>query len=119
MKLLLFCIAIVIILATALSICSCTETDQIAFIMNNPSRFNGQTVDINGAVENTIWDSAVSRGAYQVFDGSGDIWVVTDQALPSKGIEVNVKGTLAVLLRSVMRHWAPSLTKPSGTEIYF
>ena len=95
MKLLLLCIAIVIILATALSICSCTETDQIAFIMNNPSRFNGQTVDINGAVENTIWDSAVSRGAYQVFDGSGDIRVVPDQALPSKGIEVNVKGTLA------------------------
>ena len=63
--------------------------------MNNPSQFDGQTVDINGTVENTIWDSAVSRGAYQVFDGSGDIWVVTDQALPSKGIEVNVKGTLA------------------------
>lgn len=88
-------IAIVVILVATLSVCGCTQADQIAFIINDPSQFNGKTVDISGSVENILWNSNTSNGAYQVFDGSGDIWVVTNQNPPAKGANVTVKGTLS------------------------
>jgi hypothetical protein len=62
--------------------------------MNNSSQYNGKTVDISGSVQNTLWKANAAFSAYQIFDGSGDIWVVTSADPPAKGTKVNVKGAV-------------------------
>ena len=113
-----FFTAIVVILVATLSVCGCTQADQIAFIINDPSQFNGKTVDISGSVENILWNSNTSNGAYQVFDGSGDIWVVTNQNPPAKGRNVTVKGTLSSHSHSMGKRWHRLLMKLREIETF-
>jgi hypothetical protein len=84
-----------IILAMTLSISGCTKIDKISDITNNSAQYNGKTVNISGYVGNTLWSDLTGRGAYQVDDGAGNIWVVTGKTPPTKGVKINVKGTVS------------------------
>ena len=95
MKRIYFIIVVGFILATMLSISGCTKTDKITDITSNSDQYNGKTVNIGGYVGNTIWNALTSRGAYQVNDGSGNIWVVTSKEPPVKGVKVSVTGTVS------------------------
>ena len=57
-------------------------------------------VGIKGTVGNTSRVSFLSKGAYQVGDGTGNIWGTTSQPSPEKGASISVRGTaqLAVSL---------------------
>lgn len=64
----------------------------IGDIMANPSMYQGDEVSFKGTVGETVWLAALTKGAYQVGDETGTIWVVTSQPPPQEGTSVSVKG---------------------------
>jgi len=36
----------------------------------------------------------IRGGAYKIDDGTGSIWVVTDGSVPTKGVQIGVKGVI-------------------------
>lgn len=59
-------------------------------ILADPSRYSDKNVTIKGQVTESY--SVLGRGAYQVDDGTGRIWVVSDKGVPRQGARVSVKG---------------------------
>ncbi|MCR4394793.1 MAG: hypothetical protein NUV31_10525, partial [Dehalococcoidales bacterium] len=78
----------------------CTHTDKIGDILADPLKYEGKTVHIAGYVGNTVWFSALTRGAYELGDGTGKtIWVVTSQPPPSNGAKISVSGTVSTAFK--------------------
>ena len=95
MKRIYFIVIAVILLTMTLSVSSCSKLIKTGDITANSAQYDGTTVNISGYVEDTLWNALTSRGAYQVNDGSGNIWVVTSQNPPAKGVKVNVTGMVS------------------------
>lgn len=71
----------------------CKGTTTIKALLDDPGRFNGQTVRIAGEVQQSA--GALSIGAYQVNDGTGTLTVVSQTGgAPRQGAKVGVEGTL-------------------------
>jgi hypothetical protein len=70
----------------------------IADIEANPSKYQNKTVKITGIVRDAdglnIPILGVRGGCYKLDDGTGSIWVCTDESVPTKGSEISVKGKL-------------------------
>jgi hypothetical protein len=70
----------------------------IADIEANPSKYQNKTVTIVGIVRDAdginIPIIGISGGCYKIDDGTGSIWVCTEDGVPTKGAEVKVKGKL-------------------------
>jgi hypothetical protein len=49
-------------------------------------------VKLSGSVVDSY--SLVGRGAYQLDDTTGRLWIVSDRGVPRRGAKVNVKGTV-------------------------
>lgn len=77
---------------------ACPERTTIADIERNPSRYQNKTVAIAGRVTDSygvnIPGTPVRGGAYKVEDGTGSIWILTEDAVPSRGSEIGVKGVV-------------------------
>lgn len=92
--------ALLIAIAFALGIFAtgCPQRRSIADIEADPGRYNGKEVVIVGVVTDSyglsIPGTGISGGAYKVDDGTGSIWVLTDQSVPGKGAELGIKGTV-------------------------
>ncbi|MFC1894115.1 hypothetical protein ACFLYR_08935 [Chloroflexota bacterium] len=87
-----------ILIIWALFICvlsslGCSST-KIGDILDNASQFEGKEVSIKGTVGETIWFGLLERGGYQLGDGTGNIWIITNQPPPEKGKSISVKGTV-------------------------
>ena len=67
-------------------------TKSINHVLSDPGRYRDQEVTIGGRVSNSF--SIVGRGAYEVDDGSGRLWVVSDHGVPRKDARVSVTGTI-------------------------
>lgn len=64
----------------------------IKTLLDDPARFNGQTVQIQGNVEGSV--GALGLGTYQMNDGTGTLRVVSKSGgAPRAGANVGVKGT--------------------------
>jgi hypothetical protein len=61
-------------------------------ITADPSRYRTDEVKISGEVLDSY--SIGSRGIYHVDDGSGRLWVYSDNGVPRKGAQVSVWGTI-------------------------
>jgi len=72
----------------------CATTDKIGDILANPSHYEGKEVSVRGTVGDTMWLALLGKGAYQVGDGTGNIWVTTSQPPPQKGQPASVRGTV-------------------------
>lgn len=87
-----------IALFAALFAAACPERTSIADIEANPSRFLDKEVAIAGTVSDSygvsIPGTPIRGGAYKISDGTGSIWVLTDEAVPSKGTQIGVKGRI-------------------------
>ena len=59
-------------------------------IIADPSRYVNREVRVSGAVVDSY--SLTSRGAYRIDDGTGQIWVVSDNGVPRRTARVSVKG---------------------------
>ncbi|HUR97423.1 MAG TPA: hypothetical protein VMZ26_05070 [Pyrinomonadaceae bacterium] len=77
---------------------ACPDRTSIADIEANPSRYQNKEVVIAGTVRDSygvnIPGTRVRGGAYKIDDGTGSIWIVTEDAVPTKGAQVGVKGII-------------------------
>jgi hypothetical protein len=77
-------------LAIAALSCGCEKTN-ISDILQNPVPFEGNPITIAGKVAESA--PAAMPSAYEVDDGTGQIWVVTEKiVLPPKGSQIAVTG---------------------------
>ncbi len=70
--------------------CAALFATKIGDIQKEPGRWDGRTVTIAGKVTGT--HNLLVVKYYQVDDGTGEIAVVTNSALPNEGDHVRVKG---------------------------
>jgi hypothetical protein len=81
----------VLAVAALLSL-SCGGTTPIKTLLDDPGRYDGQTVRISGDVQNSV--GVLGYGAYTVNDGTGTLSVVTQGGgAPRDGATVGVEGT--------------------------
>jgi hypothetical protein len=89
---------IVLIAAAGILAAGCPERTSIADIERNPSKHADKEVVIAGVVKDSyglsIPGTNVRGGVYKVDDGTGSIWVVTENTVPAKGSEIGVRGTI-------------------------
>lgn len=71
---------------------ACPGTKPIQELLDDPSRFDGQTVRIAGEVKESI--GALGLGIYQIDDGTGILTVVSKDGTgaPREGARVGVEG---------------------------
>ena len=92
--------AILVSLALAIGLfaAACPERRTIRDIEANPSRYYDKDVAIIGVVKDSYGISVpgtpIRGGAYKIDDGTGSIWVVTEDTVPTKGTEIGVTGTI-------------------------
>jgi len=93
-KTLLLCMA----LATVAFATACPERRSIADLESNPSKYLNKEVAVAGTVRDSYGLSlpiaGVRGGIYKIDDGSGSLWVVTQNSVPTKGTQIGVKGRL-------------------------
>jgi hypothetical protein len=71
----------------------CAAHTKISDINKDPGRFAGREVTVSGHTSQSF--GALSNGAFQVDDGSGTIWVVSQNfGVPGNGSKVTVTGTV-------------------------
>jgi hypothetical protein len=76
-------------LAAAILLSGC-GTVKIGRILDDPGRFQNRVVRVDGVVDASF--GAVVAGVYQVEDGSGKIYVLSNGQVPGKGARVSVTG---------------------------
>jgi membrane protein implicated in regulation of membrane protease activity len=75
----------------ALLLVAC-EKKTINQIKADPNRYAKHEVGIEGQVVRSY--SVLGKGAYEVDDGTGKLWVVSDKGVPRTGTRVAVKGKI-------------------------
>ncbi len=75
----------------ALAMSGC-EQKTINQIKADPSRYSNHEVAIVGNVVRSY--SVLGRGAYEVDDGTGKLWVVSERGVPREGAKIVVRGTI-------------------------
>ena len=76
---------------------SCASVTPINQLLNDPSRYDGKTVRIEGEVKGAVGGLGV--GAYEVRDSTGSLAVVSDKGDPPRtGAKIGVKGKFQALL---------------------
>lgn len=84
---------LLVVISSALVLAAC-EQKNINQILADPHRYAHREVGIIGNVVQSY--SVLGRGAYQIDDGTGKLWVVSynGQGVPRKGARVGVKGKI-------------------------
>ncbi len=80
------CLLLLSIVALGASCASVT----INKVLSDPARYRDKQVTVSGQVSDSF--SVASRGAYKIRDGSGELWVISEQGVPRTGAEVKVTG---------------------------
>jgi hypothetical protein len=78
---------VVLLLVMSAAACAAGSVNQV---LADPSRYRDRDVTVTGEVSDSF--SVMSRGAYRIKDGSGQLWVVSDHGVPRNGARVEVKG---------------------------
>lgn len=88
-----------LVLLAGLLLIACPERTTIGDIEANPSRYQNKEVVIAGTVRDSyginVPGTRIRGGAYKIDDGTGSIWILTDEGVPTNGAQVGVKGILA------------------------
>ncbi|MFN3326408.1 MAG: hypothetical protein ACK5AZ_23165 [Bryobacteraceae bacterium] len=77
-------------LAAGILVLSGCGTTKIGRILDNPHRYHNRNVRVQGTVTNSF--GAVVAGIYQVDDGTGRLYVLSNRGAPRKGARVRVQG---------------------------
>jgi hypothetical protein len=89
-------LAMISILAVGLLATACPERHTIRDIEANPSKYSNKDVAIVGVVKDSyglsVPGTPIRGGAYKIDDGTGSMWVVTENTVPTKGTEIAVSG---------------------------
>lgn len=98
MKKMMKAISLGLVLMMGLLMTACPQRESIAGIEANPSKYYNKEVGIAGTVRDSyglnIPLTQIRGGIYKVDDGTGSIWVVTQNSVPSKGTKIGVKGRI-------------------------
>jgi glycerol kinase len=85
-----------LVLMVGLFAAACPERRSIADIEANPSKYLNKEVAIAGVVQDSYGVNVpftnIRGGAYKVSDGTGSIWVVTEDSVPARGTQLGIKG---------------------------
>jgi len=68
----------------------CPSHESIAKINSDPARYKNRDVVVVGRVSDSY--GILGKGAFEVDDGTGKIWVVSEKGLPARGSKVGVQG---------------------------
>jgi len=75
---------------------ACPKRTSIADLNANPSKYQNKTIAVAGKVKRsfgaTIPGTSIRGGVYEIDDGTGTIWVVTEDSVPATGSEIGVQG---------------------------
>jgi hypothetical protein len=66
--------------------------ETIREITADPGRYHNKDITVAGTVTESY--GVLGAGAYAIDDGSGTLWVITQQGVPGRGAHVGVKGRL-------------------------
>lgn len=83
--------SIVIIVLLALAMVGC-EQKTINQIKADPGRYANKEVSVTGTVVRSY--SVLGKGAYEIEDGTGKLWVVSEKSVPREGAKIVVRGTI-------------------------
>ena len=88
----------ILIAAVALAAAACPKRVSIGEIEANPSRYNDKTVAVAGIVKNSYGISIPvldeGGGIYKIDDGTGSLWVITREGVPTRDAQLGVKGKI-------------------------
>lgn len=77
---------------------ACPQRASIADIEANPSKYLNKKVTVAGTVRDSYGVSVpftqIRGGIYKIDDGTGSIWVATQNSVPTKGVQLSVKGRI-------------------------
>lgn len=77
---------------------ACPKRVSIADIEANPGRYADKEIAVAGRVSDSyginIPGTPIRGGAYKITDGTGSIWVFTEDSVPVKGAELGVSGRI-------------------------
>ena len=87
-----------LILTVGLFTLACPERTRVADITANPSKYSNKSVAIAGTVSDAygvnVPFTTIRGGAYEIDDGSGKMWILTQNTVPNKGAQIGVKGRI-------------------------
>jgi hypothetical protein len=84
-------------LVALLLLTGCAGVTPIGELMDNPAKYDGETVQVEGEVKESA--GGLGLGAYQVRDDTGTLTIVSETGGPPRtGSKINVKGTFQALL---------------------
>ena len=85
-----------VVAIAAIFTAACPQQRSIAEIERNPGRYADKEVAIIGVVKDSyglsVPGTPIRGGVYKIDDGTGSIWVVTEDTVPGKGAEIGIKG---------------------------
>jgi hypothetical protein len=85
-----------LVMLGGLFLAACPDRTSIADIEANPSRYLNKEVAIAGTVQDSyginIPGTRMRGGAYKIDDGTGSIWILTEEGVPTKGAQIGVTG---------------------------
>ena len=70
----------------------CSWYTRVSEINDKSQEYKDKQVSIKGKVVETLSIPFVQKGLYQMDDGSGKIWIVSQKRVPFRGEKVTVKG---------------------------
>jgi hypothetical protein len=89
--------ALVSLAGAMLLLAGCAGVTPIGELLDNPARYDGKTVRVQGEVKESA--GGLGLGAYQVRDDTGTLTVVSENAGPPRsGSRIGVKGRFEALL---------------------
>jgi hypothetical protein len=81
-----------LVLAAGIVLTACEGITKISEVKSDPSKFRNKTVRVMGTVTNSV--GVLSTGGYEIEDATGKIFVVSNQGIPARGVEVVVEGSV-------------------------
>jgi len=90
--------AAIIVFVTVFFAAGCPKRVTIAEIEANPTKYHNKEVAVAGTVRDSwgvsVPGTGIRGGAYKIDDGTGSFWVITREAVPTKGAKIGVKGKI-------------------------
>jgi hypothetical protein len=78
------------IVTGTLALTACPSKTTISKINQDPGRYRDKQIGLVGTVTNSY--GVLGNGVYELDDGTGRIWVVTNRGVPSRGSRIGVSG---------------------------
>ncbi|HEX6669200.1 MAG TPA: hypothetical protein VF061_06555 [Gemmatimonadales bacterium] len=90
-------VSLVTLAGALLTLAGCAGVTPIGELMDNPAKYDGKTVRVEGEVRESA--GGLGLGAYQVRDDTGTLTVVSETGGPPRtGSKIGVKGRFQALI---------------------